>query len=105
MRNRITLTASVATLAVAMLVPAAPSGADENIWGECPDGYVPVAGIFVDEDRNGNGVVCVKLAGTNAIIHDDPSGQRYRCNGFPVPPAECIADPDGPVFAADDALD
>ena len=105
MRIRIMLAASIATLAV-MLVPAAPGSADSNIWGECPDGYVPLAGgIGLEEDRNGNGVVCVKFAGSHAIVKDDPSGQRYRCNGFPTPPPECISNPDGSVFVADDFLD
>jgi hypothetical protein len=105
MRIRITLVASIATVALAMLIPAAPSGADSNIWGTCPDGYEPTPALAgPNEDRNGNGVICVKFVGSHENVHDDPNGTRYACNGFPTPPPECISDPDGSVFVGDDIV-
>jgi hypothetical protein len=106
MRIRIMLAASIATLAVAMLAGAAPSGADENVWGECPDGYTPTPFLAApQDDRNGNGVVCVKFVGSHENTHDDPNGRRYRCNGFPTPPPECISDPEGSFYVLDDIVD
>ena len=102
MRTRITLAASIAAVVVAMLIPASPSGADTNEFGTCPDRYQPTVFPSPEDDRNGNGVVCVKFVGSHVNVHDDPNGQRYRCNGFPTPPAECVDDPDGTVFILDE---
>lgn len=93
-------------VAVAAVI-AVPSGssAEDGIPGECPDGYTPMP-VFLapDEDRNGNGVVCTKFVGSHQNTHDDPNGQRYRCNGFPTPPPQCITDPDGSFFILDDTV-
>jgi hypothetical protein len=72
------------------------STADENPLGVCPDHYTPFPAVFLDEDRNGNGVVCLKLTpGTEvAIVHDDPNGQPYRCNGTAMTRPECAEDID-----------
>ncbi|HEX8067947.1 MAG TPA: hypothetical protein VF520_15630 [Thermoleophilaceae bacterium] len=89
------LPAALATLALAL--PAAPSSADENPLGRCPADYEisPFLVVF-EQDDNGNGIVCVKLtANGNVLIHDDPNGQPYRCNGV-VPPEGC------PAYVTDD---
>ncbi|HEX8065860.1 MAG TPA: hypothetical protein VF520_04980 [Thermoleophilaceae bacterium] len=79
-----------ALIALAIVGPAAPSSADENVFGRCPDSYTPMPFLAAPtEDRNGNGVVCVKPYPQGVITHDDPNGQPYRCNGI-VPPPECI---------------
>jgi hypothetical protein len=105
MRIRITLVATVATIALAMLVPAAPSGADENAFGTCPDGYTPTPLLVApEEDRNGNGVICVKFVGSHDNTHDDPNGKKYACNGFPTPPPECVSDPNGSFYVLDDIV-
>ncbi|HEX8065859.1 MAG TPA: hypothetical protein VF520_04975 [Thermoleophilaceae bacterium] len=79
-----------ALIALALVGPAAPSSADENQFGRCPDGYQPVPFLVSPtEDRNGNGVVCAKPYPQGTIVHDDPNGQPYRCNGLVTPP-ECI---------------
>ena len=81
--KKLFLALPIAAVALALTGPAAPSGADENELGRCPDGYVPVLFLFsTAEDRNGNGVVCVKPRPNGTIIeHDDPNGQPYACNG------------------------
>ncbi|HEX8647352.1 MAG TPA: hypothetical protein VF715_10665, partial [Thermoleophilaceae bacterium] len=84
----------VVLVVLGILVPAGSSNADENIWGRCPDGYVPLPPFDIEQDRNGNGIVCVKFVGHVNVI-DDPTGGPYSCNGFPVPPPECMPDPVG----------
>jgi hypothetical protein len=79
-----------ALVAAAVLVPASPSAADSNAFGTCPDGYTPTPFVLSPgEDRNGNGVVCVKPSPNGMNTHDDPNGKPYACNGFPSPPPEC----------------
>ena len=92
-----------ALVAAAIFVPASPSTADEDVFGNrCPDGYMPMSsGLAQNEDRNGNGVVCVKP--TNGQIHDDPNGQPYACNGFPTTPPECPSAADT-LLIGDDIL-
>jgi hypothetical protein len=96
---RFALAAVVASLVV--LVVAAPSAADENAFGTCPDGYTPTP-FFVspEDDKNGNGVVCVKFVDKHENIKDDPNGTKYECNGFPTRPPECVEE----VLVLDDAL-
>ncbi len=80
-----------AAVSLILLVSPAPSAADENIFGRCPDGYTPVPFIAAPEDdRNNNGVVCIKPVDKHVNIKDDPNGTKYRCNGFPTPPPQCI---------------
>jgi len=87
-----------ALVSLAIVVPAAPSSADENIFGRCPDHYTPVPFIVAPfDDRNGNGVVCAKPYPNGTIVHDDPNGQPYRCNGIITPP-ECIEDTDDDIL-------
>jgi hypothetical protein len=91
-----------ALVAAAIFVPASPSSADSNALGTCPDGYTP-SPFFLGapgEDRNGNGVVCMKPS--NGQTHDDPNGKPYACNGFPMPPPECANA--ATVFIGDDIL-
>lgn len=95
----------VALIALGILVPTTATNADEGTFGECPDGYRPAAFFFPEDDRNGNGVVCVKFVNSHANVKDDPSGQRYRCNGFPTPPPECMGDPEGSFYVLDDSLE
>lgn len=72
----------VIAAAIAFGGPVSPSSADENALGRCPDHYQPAPAAFIGEDRNENGVVCVKPKNNgDVIIHDDPNGQPYRCNG------------------------
>jgi hypothetical protein len=73
----------VVAVALALVGPAAPSSADTNAFGRCPDHYTPTPFLFSStEDRNGNGVVCVKQEPNgNVNSHDDPNGQPYQCNG------------------------
>jgi hypothetical protein len=102
----IRITLAIAALAVALLIPTGSSLAEENALGECPDGYTPTPWLAApQEDRNDNGVICVKFVGSHENTHDDPNGQRYRCNGFPTPPPECVQDPDGSFFVLDDIVD
>jgi hypothetical protein len=49
-----------------------------------------------------NGVVCVKFVNSHANVKDDPSDTRYRCNGSPTPPPECLGDPEGSYYVVDD---
>jgi hypothetical protein len=66
--------------AIAFAPTAAP--ADENAFGRCPDHYTPTPAFFSGEDRNGNGVICVKTKPNgDPILHDDPNGVPYECNG------------------------
>ena len=82
------LPAVLVSLAVAL--PIGQSSAEENELGRCPDGYTPVPFLVAPfEDRNGNGVVCAKPYPQGTIVHDDPNGQPYQCNGLPTPP-QCI---------------
>ena len=69
----------VIAAAIALGGPAS-SPADSNALGTCPDHYTPVPAFVLNEDRNGNGVICVKTT-SGVIIHDDPNGQPYQCNG------------------------
>lgn len=95
----------VILVAGAVIIPSGSSTADTNMWGTCPDGYTPTPFIAGPEhDRNGNGVVCVKFVGSHENVHDDPNGQKYRCNGFPVVPVECLSDPEGSFFLGDDII-
>jgi hypothetical protein len=94
----------LALVVAGVLVPSS-SPADENIFGTCPDGYTPTPLIAApEEDRNNNGVICVKFVGSHDNTHDDPKGKKYRCNGFPTPPLECFSDPDGSYFVVDDIV-
>ena len=96
----------VALIALGILVPATASNADdENPFGECPDRYTVTPFPLPQEDRNGNGVVCVKFVNSHANVKDDPEGTRYECNGFPTPPPECERDPEGAFYVLDDDLD
>lgn len=73
------------------LIAAAPgsSSADENVFGTCPDGYQATPFVAApEEDRNGNGVVCVKPYPQGVKTHDDPNGKKYRCNSL-TPVAGC----------------
>ena len=95
----------VILVAAAVVIPSGSSTADSNIWGTCPDGYTPTPLIADPEaDRNGNGVVCVKFLANHDNVHDDPNGQKYRCNAFPVVPVECVTNPDGAFFLGDDII-
>jgi hypothetical protein len=98
------LTLPVALVALGILVPTTASNADESTFGECPDGYRIAAFPLPQEDRNENGVVCVKFVNSHANVKDDPNGQRYQCNGFPTPPPECSGDPEGAFYVLDDDL-
>ena len=101
----IRITLAIAALAIVMLVPAGSSSADENEFGRCPDGYTPTPFIVgPSEDRNGNGVICVKFVGSHDNTNDDPNGKKYACNGFPTPPPECVQDPDGSYYVLDDII-
>lgn len=101
--NKIRWIFPTALVAAAILVPAGSSSADENAFGVCPDGYqARPAFLAVDEDKNGNGVVCTKP--TNGQTHDDPNGQRYACNGLPTPPPECAQPGVTEVFIGDDIV-
>jgi hypothetical protein len=85
------------------LVFAAPSAADENAFGTCPDGYTPTPAVLLPEDdKNGNGVLCVKFVDAHLNANDDPNGKKYECNGFPKPPSECAGE--GDLFVRDDVL-
>jgi hypothetical protein len=94
----------VIAAAIAFGGPVSSSGADENALGRCPDHYTPVPAFVVTEDRNENGVICVKFVGSHENTHDDPKGKKYRCNGV-APPAECQSDPEGSFFVLDDIVD
>ncbi len=97
----------IAVIAVIGAVPGS-SSADENPFGRCPDGYAPVAFIAPDQDRNGNGIVCVKPSPNGILLHDDPSGRPYRCNGInPVEVALCEATTfdDANALVQDDIVD
>jgi hypothetical protein len=80
-----------ALVAAAIFVPASPSSAGTNAFGTCPDGYeaAPAFTSAPGEDKNGNGVVCMKPS--NGQTHDDPNGKPYACNAFlpAQPPPEC----------------
>lgn len=81
---------SVATAALVFLVVSGPAAADQNVLGTCPDGYTPTPAVLApDEDKNGDGVICVKAVDGHVNTKDDPNGTKYECNGFPTPPAEC----------------
>jgi hypothetical protein len=73
--------------------PVSSSSADENALGRCPDHYTPIPAVIVTEDKNENGVICMKNPDDQVmpIIHDDPNGQPYRCNG-----TDAIGNPDCP---------
>ena len=78
-------------IAVAGLIAAIPGSsiADQNPLGRCPDGYQPT--LFTaapDEDRNGNGVICVRSYPNGVKDKDDPNGKPYRCNN--LNPAQVI---------------
>lgn len=92
--KKLFLALPVAAVALALTGPAAPSGADENALGRCPDGYTPVLFLFsTAEDRNGNGVVCVKPKTGHVNDKDDPNGQPYACNGtFTLTNPDCWDD-------------
>lgn len=90
MRKKAWLVLPAALTSLAILIPAAPAGAETNPFGRCPDGYMAApAGLASGEDKNGNGVICFKIVPTHEITHDDPNGTPYDCNGFPTPPAGC----------------
>ncbi|HEX8066112.1 MAG TPA: hypothetical protein VF520_06260 [Thermoleophilaceae bacterium] len=91
MKRYLVLPVSAAALALA--ASAAPAQADDTLLARCPDGYAPLVFLVAtEEDRNGNGIVCAKATpGGNTIVHDDPNGQPYRCNGI-VPPPDCVED-------------
>jgi hypothetical protein len=94
---------SAAAASLTLLVSPTPSGADEDVFGRCPDGYLAAPFLIAPgEDKNGNGVVCVKAVDSHINAKDDPNGTKYRCNGFPVPPPEC-ANAEF-VFIQDDVL-
>jgi hypothetical protein len=95
----------VLLVAGAVIIPSGSSTADSNVFGTCPDGYTPTPFLAgPEQDRNGNGVVCVKFVGSHENTHDDPNGQKYQCNGFPTVPAECVTDPLGAFFIGDDII-
>lgn len=81
----------VIAAAIAFTGPVSSSTADENALGRCPDHYIPFPAIFLDEDRNQNGVVCLKMTPGQeiGIVHDDPNGKPYRCNGIAMTTPEC----------------
>ncbi|HEX8741753.1 MAG TPA: hypothetical protein VF712_01335 [Thermoleophilaceae bacterium] len=88
----------IVAVSLAFIGPAAPSGADSNILGTCPDGYTPLPASFANaEDRNGNGVVCVKFVDGHLNQHDDPNGEPYDCNGN-------MGTPECPIMAATDDI-
>jgi hypothetical protein len=91
----------VVAVALAIVGPAAPSSADTNVFGRCPDSYQAVPLGFANaEDRNGNGIVCVKFVANHINQHDDPNGQPYQCNG-----TDALTDPDCTlVSTVDDIL-
>lgn len=92
-------------VAAAVMIPTGSSTADTNQFGTCPDGYTPTPFLAgPEQDRNGNGVVCVKFHPTGSTVHDDPNGQRYQCNGFPTVPQECTTDPTGSFTILDDIV-
>lgn len=82
----------VIAAAIAFGGPVSSSGADEVPGvGRCPDHYVPVLAPAIEEDRNQNGVICIKpKPNGDVIIHDDPNGQPYRCNGTNQFTEECL---------------
>jgi hypothetical protein len=89
--------------ALVMLVLAGPTAADTNQFGTCPDGYTPTPFVVrPDDDKNGNGVVCIKAVDEHINGKDDPNGKKYACNGFPTPPPECAGAEF--VFLRDDLL-
>ena len=79
------------TVGLALSISVGQGRPDENVFGGCPDRYTPAPFIArLEADRNGNGVICIKFVDAHENVKDDPNGRRYRCNGFPVPPPECI---------------
>ena len=84
------------------------SSADENALGKCPDGYQPSPFVAApEEDRNNNGVVCVKPYPNGVLVHDDPNGKPYRCNSLTTP-VGCIATSnlsDANALIQDDIID
>jgi hypothetical protein len=90
MRKNAWLLLPAALTSLAILIPVAPSSADENMFGRCPDHYTPTPSLLAqEEDNNNNGVICVKPGPNGVITHDDPNGRPYECNGFPTPPPPC----------------
>ena len=92
--KRALLVLPVIAAAIAFGGPVSSSGADENALGRCPDHYTPFPAAFLGEDRNENGVVCVKVTSGSQliIVHDDPNGQPFRCNGVAMTTPECAED-------------
>jgi hypothetical protein len=96
-------TLSVLGASLALLVFAGPSAADENMFGTCPDGYTPAPFLVSPgDDKNGNGVLCVKFVDEHDNVKDDPNGKKYACNGFPTLPSQCVGA--GFLFVRDDLL-
>lgn len=90
----------IVACAVAFVGPAASSSADENVFGKCPDGYTATPVLFsTTEDKNGNGVVCVKLVAGHVNDKDDPNGKPYECNG-----TEAYTNPDCIEDVTDDII-
>jgi hypothetical protein len=84
----------VIAAAIAFGGPVSSSGAEEVPGvGKCPDHYFPVLAPGIEDDRNQNGVVCLKFPDDRVepIIHDDPQGQPYQCNG-----TDALTNPDCP---------
>lgn len=72
----------VIAAAIAFGGSASNSVADENIFGVCPDHYQATPAFGSGEDRNGNGVICIKTKPNgDPILKDDPNGVPYQCNG------------------------
>ena len=96
-------TLSAVAASLVLLVLAGTSAADTNNFGTCPDGYTPTPFLFSPgDDKNGNGVLCVKFVDEHFNVNDDPNGKKYACNGFPTPPPECVGP--GFVLVRDDLL-
>ena len=105
MLKKARLVLPVLLVGAAVIIPSVSSTADTNAFGTCPDGYTPTPFLAgPEEDRNGNGVVCVKFVGSHENVHDDPNGKKYECNGFPTVPVECVSDPSGWFFIGDDLI-
>ena len=84
----------IVACAIAFAGPTASSSADENVFGVCPDGYQATPALFSQaEDRNGNGIVCVKTRNGKVIDKDDPNGAPFDCNGTgAVNNPDCVVD-------------
>ena len=61
-----------AALAVAAMAFPAAGAATDPITGNCPPSYVPMsAAAMPSKDRNGDGIVCMKVNPSGPVVKDD----------------------------------